>query len=61
MNKKYLKLKTWANFISYTFSRKYKGSYSQNAEDLLISAAAKRMKIETVLPRYRSEPSNLWQ
>ncbi len=45
MNQKYLKLKTWTDFISYTFSRKYKRSYSQNAEDLLIRAAAKRLHI----------------
>lgn len=45
MNKKYLKLTTWTGYISYIFSRKYKCSYSQNAEDLLISAAAKRLHV----------------
>lgn len=45
MNKKYLKLTTWTGYISYVLSRKYKCSYSQNAEDLLISAAAKRLHI----------------
>lgn len=45
MTTKYLKLKTWTGFPSYTFSRKYKKSYSQNAEDLLIAAAAKRLHL----------------
>ena len=46
MNQKYLKLKTWTDYISYMLSEKYKRSYSQNAEDLIISSIVRRLKIE---------------
>ncbi len=46
MNTKYLKLKTWTDFISYTLSRKYKHSYSQNGEDIIIASAVRRLGIQ---------------
>lgn len=47
MNKKYFKLKTWTGYFSYTFSRKYRCSYSQNGEDIIIDSATKMLKIPT--------------
>ncbi|MFA6502892.1 MAG: FkbM family methyltransferase [Candidatus Paceibacterota bacterium] len=42
---KFLKLKTWTDYVSYKLSRKYKCSYSQNGEDIIIDSAVRRLKI----------------
>jgi FkbM family methyltransferase len=47
MNKKYLKLKTWTGYLSYVFSKKYKCTYSQNGEDIIIDSAARMLHIQT--------------
>lgn len=50
MNKKYLKLKTWTDYIYWALSKKYKCSYSQNGEDIIINSAVKMLKMS--MPSY---------
>lgn len=43
--KKYFFLKNYINYLNYSLSQKYKKSYSQCGEDLLIECALKTLKI----------------